>query len=268
MQRRPDNGAGDDFEPHRSRQTRATRFCRDPALLGGRRRRDVDLSDNTNQWGVPPAAAAALREGLDVSRYPDMYGDSLKRTIAKHGGHRSRVRRDRQRIRRFARLRDSRVRVPGRHRRASRPDVRHAPGILAHQRHHAGAGPLATDFSMDADALLATNARIIYLCSPNNPTASPTSVDTHPAHHRRRARPGADRRGIRGVHRAAGIPRRSAGARTRGRVPHHVEGVRTCGAARGLRRGVAESHRDDREVARTVQAQHAGRTRSRGRADG
>jgi histidinol-phosphate aminotransferase len=38
--------------------------------------------------------------------------------------------------------------------------------------------PLAADFSMDADALLATNARIIYLCSPNNPTATPTSVDT------------------------------------------------------------------------------------------
>ncbi len=38
--------------------------------------------------------------------------------------------------------------------------------------------PLAADYSMDADALLATNARIIYLCSPNNPTASPTSVDT------------------------------------------------------------------------------------------
>jgi histidinol-phosphate aminotransferase len=38
--------------------------------------------------------------------------------------------------------------------------------------------PLRADYSMDADALLATNARIIYLCSPNNPTASPTSVDT------------------------------------------------------------------------------------------
>jgi histidinol-phosphate aminotransferase len=38
--------------------------------------------------------------------------------------------------------------------------------------------PLAADFSMDADALLAANARIIYLCSPNNPTGSPTAVET------------------------------------------------------------------------------------------
>src|SRR5476649_2231513 len=38
--------------------------------------------------------------------------------------------------------------------------------------------PLAADHSMDADALLSTNARIIYLCSPNNPTGSPTSAET------------------------------------------------------------------------------------------
>ena len=47
---------------------------------------EIDLSDNTNQWGTPPAAAAVLRDGLDVSRYPDMYGDSLKRTVATMAG--------------------------------------------------------------------------------------------------------------------------------------------------------------------------------------
>ena len=47
---------------------------------------ELDLSDNTNQWGTPPGAAAAIRAGIDVSRYPDMYGDSLKRTIAAKAG--------------------------------------------------------------------------------------------------------------------------------------------------------------------------------------
>ena len=96
--------------------------------------------------------------------------------------------------------------------------------------------PLAPDYSMDADALLATNARIIYLCSPNNPTASPTSVETI-----RRIIAGA--RGLVIIDEAyaeftglAGISRRSARARTRGRMPHAFESVRPCRLARGLRR--------------------------------
>jgi len=139
---------------------------------------EVDLSDNTNQWGTPPAAAAVLRSGLDVSRYPDMYGDSLKRTIAKMAGFGPEcvvtgngsddvldcV------IRAFASPGDT----------VAHPDPTFVmlPVFSRINGITPVAVPLAPDFSMDADALLATNARIIYLCSPNNPTASPTSVDT------------------------------------------------------------------------------------------
>jgi histidinol-phosphate aminotransferase len=139
---------------------------------------EIDLSDNTNQWGVPPAAAAVLRTGLDVSRYPDMYGDSLKRTIARMAGFGPEcvvtgngsddlldcV------IRAFASPGDT----------IAHPDPTFV--MLPVFSRINGITPVpvphAADFSMDADALLATNARIIYLCSPNNPTASPTSVDT------------------------------------------------------------------------------------------
>jgi histidinol-phosphate aminotransferase len=38
--------------------------------------------------------------------------------------------------------------------------------------------PLTDDFDADAGALLATGARIIYLCSPNNPTGTTTSRST------------------------------------------------------------------------------------------
>ncbi|HEY2850347.1 MAG TPA: histidinol-phosphate transaminase [Gemmatimonadaceae bacterium] len=139
---------------------------------------EVDLGDNTNQWGTPPAAAAALRAGLDVSRYPDMYGDSLKRTIAKAGGFSPEcvvtgngsddvldcV------IRAFAAPGDT-VAHPD-------PTFVMVPVFARINGITPVPVPLRADYSMDADALLATNARIIYLCSPNNPTATPTAADT------------------------------------------------------------------------------------------
>ena len=44
----------------------------------------VDLSDNTNQWGTPPAAERALRAAADamLRGYPEPYGESLKDAIA------------------------------------------------------------------------------------------------------------------------------------------------------------------------------------------
>ncbi|NJD19811.1 MAG: aminotransferase class I/II-fold pyridoxal phosphate-dependent enzyme [Gemmatimonadetes bacterium] len=45
---------------------------------------DLDLSDNTNRWGTPPAALAVLR-GADadlLARYPDIYADGLRATAA------------------------------------------------------------------------------------------------------------------------------------------------------------------------------------------
>lgn len=53
-----------------------------------RRPVEVDLSDNTNQWGPHPAALAALRnaapEGL--TRYPSVYADEVKRAVARRYG--------------------------------------------------------------------------------------------------------------------------------------------------------------------------------------
>ncbi len=139
---------------------------------------ETDLSDNTNQWGVPPAAAAALAAGLDVSRYPDMYGDSLKQTVAKMAGitpdcvvtgNGSDDILDCV-IRAFAAPGDA----------VAHPDPTFVmlPVFSRINGITPVPVPLAADYSMDADALLATKARIIYLCSPNNPTASPTSVET------------------------------------------------------------------------------------------
>ena len=138
---------------------------------------EIDLADNTNQWGTPPAAAAVLRAGTDVSRYPDMYGDALKCAVAHAGG----VEVDCVvtgngsddvidcAIRAFA--------APGEAVAHPDPTFVMVPVFSRINSVVPVAVPLTRDYAMDADALLATGARIIYLCSPNNPTATPTSVD-------------------------------------------------------------------------------------------
>ena len=40
----------------------------------------IDLSDNTNLWGSPPSAEAAMKEHAvgSLRRYPETYAESLK----------------------------------------------------------------------------------------------------------------------------------------------------------------------------------------------
>jgi histidinol-phosphate aminotransferase len=138
---------------------------------------EIELGDNTNQWGVPPCAAAALATHLHVSRYPDMYGESLKRAIAKSAGFGPECVVTGNgsddvldcAIRAFA--------APGDTIAHPDPTFVMVPVFSRINGITPVGVPLTPDHSMDADALLATNARIIYLCSPNNPTATPTGAD-------------------------------------------------------------------------------------------
>lgn len=138
---------------------------------------EVNLADNTNLWGTPPAAAAVLRASGDASQYPDIYGDDLKNTVAAKScitpdcvvtGNGSDDLLDCV-IRAFAGHGDL----------LAHPDptfvmvpvFSRINGVIPVPV------PLAPDYSMDADALLATGARIIYLCTPNNPTGTRTSSE-------------------------------------------------------------------------------------------
>jgi len=49
---------------------------------------DLDLSDNTNQWGAHPAALDILRRADtdDLARYPDLYADDLRAAAASRLG--------------------------------------------------------------------------------------------------------------------------------------------------------------------------------------
>ena len=143
---------------------------------------DVDLSDNTNLFGAPPAALRELtNSGMeDVTRYPGLHTRRLREALAEYAG----VRVDEVVTGCGSDdVIDSAVRAfgePGESLAFSDPTFSMIP-VFAQVN---GLVPVPVPFTatrdVDADALVATGARIIYICSPNNPTgscASETAVD-------------------------------------------------------------------------------------------
>ena len=134
----------------------------------------VDLSDNTNCWGIAPAVEEAIREASipTVTRYPNLYAASLKEAL----GHYLGVSHDRivtgcgsddildSAIRAFAEPGDVIV--------SPDPSFAMIPIFARMNGLRSVAVPLTAAYDIDADAMLATDARIIYLCSPNNPTGA------------------------------------------------------------------------------------------------
>ncbi|HUF26664.1 MAG TPA: histidinol-phosphate transaminase [Gemmatimonadaceae bacterium] len=143
---------------------------------------ELDLSDNTNLWGAAPAAVVTIRSAASsaLTRYPALYAPGLKAALAGHVG----VRAENvvtgcgsddvldSAIRAFAEPGD-RVAHP-------EPSFAMIPIFARMNGLDPVAIPLRADLDIDADALLATGARIIYICSPNNPTgtlASPGAIE-------------------------------------------------------------------------------------------
>jgi histidinol dehydrogenase len=145
-----------------------------PLYEPGRVPAEVDLSDNTNLFGVQSSVAERLAglESAAVTRYPTVYATDLKRAFAK------RLRVAPENIVTGCGsddLIDSAIRAfcePG--------DALAYPvptfGVVhTFARMNAARPievPLGPDFALDADALLATGARLLYLCRPNNPTGN------------------------------------------------------------------------------------------------
>ena len=139
----------------------------------------IDLGDNTNLWGASPAAARALGAaiGAGVTRYPSRYGASLKRAIAERydvapdmvvtGAGSDGVLEPA--IRAFC--------APGDRVAMCDPTFVMAGTFALMNGAVPVAVPLLRDYDADADGLLATGARIIYLCSPNNPTGRALSAE-------------------------------------------------------------------------------------------
>ncbi len=134
----------------------------------------LDLSDNTNLWGAPTAAVEAIRrlDGTAFARYPAIPPAELYRALAAYAG----VSTDMLvagcgsddlidgAMRTFA--------EPGDTIAFATPTFSMVPVFAAINGLRVHAVPFRPDFDLDVDRLLASRPRIVYLCSPNNPTGS------------------------------------------------------------------------------------------------
>lgn len=139
----------------------------------------VDLRDNTNLWGAPPHALAALRTvGASlVNLYPSVGGNTVTGALADAIG----VRRNEVAAGCGSDdLLDAACRAvaePGAVLAYPAPSFSMVPIFARLNGLLPVAVPLTRSGAADADAMLATGARIIYLCSPNNPTGTVTPAD-------------------------------------------------------------------------------------------
>ncbi len=137
----------------------------------------VDLSDNTNLFGIPPAAERILREppASALSRYPQLYSTDLKAAIARYAGVTP------EQVATGAGsddVIDTVIRVfvdPGERLAYLAPTFTMVPLYAKVNALQAAPVPLRPDHDIDAEGLLATGAKVIYLCSPNNPTGTVAS---------------------------------------------------------------------------------------------
>jgi histidinol-phosphate aminotransferase len=134
----------------------------------------VDLSDNTNRWGAPPAAVRELRDATtSLARYPDCYSAPLRAILADYIGV------DEANVIVGAgsdNVLDAAIRAFGDHGDTlsfARPSF---PMVAAFARMNGlrvVSTPFAANGDVDIDALLTDDPAIAYVCSPNNPTGLP-----------------------------------------------------------------------------------------------
>jgi histidinol-phosphate aminotransferase len=140
----------------------------------------VDVSDNTNLWGSPPAVRSALARAPDsaLSRYPSLYSTPLRAGLLRYTG-----------LAQAAEVGvvtgcgsddviDSMMRAfgaPGDRIAFSAPTFSMISTFARLNGLEPVAIPLTATFDVDADRLVHIGAKITYLCSPNNPTATALS---------------------------------------------------------------------------------------------
>lgn len=134
----------------------------------------IDLSDNTNLWGAPPMAMRTLRSRTpgNVARYPEAYSSNLRERLGRYAGVDPKMiivgcgSDD---------IIDSAMRAfaePGETLCLADPTFTMVPVFATINGLRIAAVPFDSNFEISADAVLATGAKVIYLCSPNNPTGT------------------------------------------------------------------------------------------------
>lgn len=140
----------------------------------GRTPCSTDLSDNTNLFGMSPAASEVVASPPSalVTRYPSVYADRLKRAIAERFGVAP------ENVTTGCGsddVIDSAVRAfcePGATLAHPSPTFGVVPLFARMNAVRPVAVPLGPGFALDASALLGTRAELAYVCRPNNPTGT------------------------------------------------------------------------------------------------
>ncbi len=137
----------------------------------------VDLGDNTNLWGTPPAARSALMAAAagQASRYPSPYGERLQTAAADYLG----VSPD-QMVTGCGSddVLDAAIRSaaePGQRLAFCGPTFSMIPALASINRLEPVAIPFRPDWDIDPDRLVAARGAVTYICAPNNPTATGAS---------------------------------------------------------------------------------------------
>jgi histidinol-phosphate aminotransferase len=140
----------------------------------------IDVSDNTNLWGTPPTVLRALREAplSALTRYPSLYSAPLRDAILRY------VTLDRASGTGVVTgcgsddVIDATMRAfgaPGDRIALSVPTFSMIPTFARLNGLEPIAIPLTSTYDVDAERLVHIGAKLTYLCSPNNPTATSLS---------------------------------------------------------------------------------------------
>ena len=149
----------------------ALRLAEGPAAASG----VVRLSSNENPYGPSPAAFNAMRKSFDlVWRYPDEAVDALMADLAKlHGVASDQILLGAGSTQ-ILKLAAAAFTGPGRSLVMAEPTFE----AIGHYAKAAGAEiakvPLTADHRHDLERMLPAGAGLVYVCNPNNPTASIT----------------------------------------------------------------------------------------------
>jgi histidinol-phosphate aminotransferase len=134
----------------------------------------IDLSDNTNLFGIPPAAERAYRQAATatLTRYPALYAKELKAALAAYAGV------DPSEVVTGCGsddVLDSAIRAfaePGEPLALANPTFAMVPIFAQMNALVPVKVPLTKSLDIDPEALADTAAKVIYVCSPNNPTGT------------------------------------------------------------------------------------------------
>jgi histidinol-phosphate aminotransferase len=142
----------------------------------------VDVSDNVNLWGMPPAALRALTTtAMSASRYPSVYATPLSDAVLCYLGLSANSGIDvvsacgsddvlDATMRAFGEAGDEIV--------FARPTFAMIPILARLNGLVPVAVPMTANYEVDPQQLVDRRAKITYLCTPNNPTSTALSRET------------------------------------------------------------------------------------------